>query len=501
MRRILSRLYLIAVIAGTFGMFAVSPMTRDYATQAFSSADSAYHFYDDFPIETAKPVFPFQILTAASLFLIYRASDRRRFENRRFLETAVYLIGAFLILLWPASSMTVMLLLFVLAYPWKRSSLPRAQVGWLFAALFVIALLFRLEKLPNVAHEPLQPDSWQYVHYSQTASGWYDTHQREPLWVWVNGILSTVFPVPDDLDRRGYLPIRIVTILLSSAAPILIYLFGRRWISHPAGFAAALLMAANKSMVYRSLQGLREELLILGTLAFLWSAWNYARTRNLFDIQTLSLGAASAALLLLRISCLPLVVLLLLWAAWSGRQTWKQILLAGAIGIAPIIPFFINCAHEYGDPFYINNWVIRFYYHAVFGQYPAEPLSAFQFMFQIFTWYESILYTALGTLDTFAGRYALRICYFPFSAALIGCSLVGYVLWLIRPERRIMAFSALLLLGPMGFFMGILIHSATVFDWRLVVHLYPFIIFAGAEGFSTLIHWAGWGNAFVGDES
>lgn len=492
MAKALSRIYLCLLFLASLALFGVSPVTRDYSLQAFSSADSAYHVYDDFPLQSAKPVLPFQILTAASLFLIYRASDRRRFENRRCLETALYAAGAFLILLWPSSSMTVVILLFALAYPWNRSSLPRAQVGWIFAALFVMALLFRLEKLPNVAQKPLQPDSWQYVHYSQTASGWYDTHQREPLWVWANGFLSTLFPVPTDLDRRGYLPIRIVTILLSSAGTILIYLFGRRWISHSAGFAAALLMAANKSMIYRSLQGLREELLILGALAFLWSAWSYARTRNLFDIQTLALGASSAALLLLRVSCLPLVVLLWIWAVWSGRQTWKQILVAGAIGLVPIIPFFINCASEYGDPFYINNWVIRFYYHAVFGQYPAERLSAFQFMFQIFTWYESIFYSAIGTLDTFAGRYAMRICYFPFSAALIGCSVVGYILWLIRPERRIVAISALLLLGPMAFFMGILIRSTTVFDWRLVVHLYPFIAYAAAEGLRFLLQQACW---------
>ncbi|MGC9327051.1 MAG: hypothetical protein ACP5I1_05430, partial [Candidatus Hinthialibacter sp.] len=471
-----------------------SPATRDYVVESFNTADEAYHFYDDFPIESTKPTYIFQGLTAASLLLLYRAADRKRFENRRVLEAAAYGIGAVCILVFWQSTIVVILFLAVLGFSWSDSPPPLSQTAWILAALFVLALLLRIEKLPNVMNQPLQPDSIQYVTYSQENDGLYATHHREPLWAWVNYAISRIFPVPGDAAERGYLPIRLATIVLSSACVLLTYLFGRRWLSHRVGLAAALLMALNKAFIYRSLQGLRLEMLILGVLALLWLSWLSPATKSAANRITIGLGLAGAILLLLRTSCLPIVLFCFAWSLWSGKQSWKQILTASAICLIPVMPYYAYCWKEYGDPLYSGNAHIRFYYKAIFGEYPPEGqrISPFQFMFQIFSWYESLFYTLAGTIDVFVGRYALRLFYLPCSVFLTGCSAAGYLHWLRTPERRILAISALLLLGPMAFFLGILIKSSAVFDWRLVAHLFPFMAYAAAEGFFLLVHQTGW---------
>ena len=119
----------------------------------------------------------------------------------------------------------------------------------------------------------------------------------------------------------------------------------------------------------------------------------------------------------------------------------------------------------------------------------SNAFRPFQFMFKLFKWHQTILYSIVGTLDAFLGRYALRLFYLPLSAALIGCSAIGYFLLARPPGSAIARLLRLAALGPMAFFMGILIHSKTVFDWRLVAHLFPFMVYAAVEGFTALMGW------------
>lgn len=494
MAAIISRLYLSFLILASLALFGVSPATRDYSIQAFSASDAAYHFYDDFPVQAQKPLVLFQCLLVLSLPLIYMASDRRRFQNRRGFEIALYLIGGALIFACWATSYLVIAALFAIGYPWRGRTISRRQIGWTLAALLAAALLFRLEKLPNVIDRALQPDAIQYVHYAQQTTWFYDTNHREPLWAWINAGLAGLFPLPSDLEQHGYPPIRIVTIILSSLGVLAAYEFGRRWISHPAGFAAALLMAGNKALIYRSLQGLREELLVLLIFALLGLVWTNTNASKGNRWNIFLLGVTGALLLLLRTSCLPLVAFSFAWAVWTRRYSILHLLILSAICLAPVIPYYAYCWSKYGDPLYSGNAHIRFYYKAFFGQYPPDDrrISPFQFMFGIFTWYESIFYTMAGVLDTFVGRYALRLFYFPASVLWIGASAVEYARWIANPNQRIRIVILLLLLGPMAFFMGILLRCATVFDWRLVAHLFPFMAYAAAEGTFYLLKQAGW---------
>ncbi|MBN2328852.1 MAG: hypothetical protein JXR73_17060 [Candidatus Omnitrophica bacterium] len=490
----LSRIYIILLIFASLIFSAASPATRDYVAESFNTGDGAYHFYDDFPTEHPKSIHLFQWLSAASLWLLYQASDRERFAKRRAFEAAAYVAGAGCILFFWQSAIVVILLLSIMGFSWSDSAPARSQTAWILAALFVFSLLLRMEKLPNVMNQPLQPDSVQYVSYSQECEGFYATHHREPLWAWVNYGLSRIFPVPDDVAEHGYIPIRLTTIFLSSAGVLLAYLFGKRWISHRVGLAAALLMTVNKALIYRSLQGLRLELLILAVFALLWLSWTSPSSKKAANGITIGLGLTGAILLLLRTSCLPIVFFCFAWSLWSGKQSLKQILTASAICLLPVMPYYAYCWMEYGDPLYSGNAHIRFYYKAILGEYPpdGQRISPFQFMFQIFSWYETAFYTAAGVVEAFWGRYALRLFYLPFSVFLVGCSAAGYLHWLRTPERRILAISALLLLGPMAFFLGILIKSPTVFDWRLVAHLFPFMAYAAAEGFFFLVQKTGW---------
>lgn len=491
MNVILSRIYLVLLLFASLSLFFLTPTASNYAIQSFNAADIAYHFYDDFPTQVEKPLFLFKCLLCASLLLMFKTSGQQRFQYYHGLKVSLYLTGGALILIWWSTALMVVAFLFVVSYPWGQSEISYRQRGWILAAIFVIALIFRVEKIPNVMNQPLQPDSLEFVLIAQNSTYYYDTGHREPLWAWVNMGISLIFQVPPNLEQ-GYLPIRVISILLSCFCAIAAYEFGRRWISHQAGFFAAMFIALNKAFIYRSLQGLREESLILLLFAFLWCAWMPSTTNNILSRKTVLLGVSGALLLLLRTSCLPIVIFSLLWTTWSRNYTIRQVLMAAVICFIPIMPYYIYCWVHFGDPLFSGNSHIHFYYNALFGEYPEGRITPFQFMFKIFTWYESIIYTLIGIADTFLGRYALRLFYFPASVLFIGASAVGYILWILKPDRRIFIVSMLLILGPMAFFMGIMVKSAVVFDWRLVVHLFPFMAYATMEGLHFLLQQARW---------
>jgi hypothetical protein len=253
----------------------------------------------------------------------------------------------------------------------------------------------------------------------------------------------------------------------------------------------ALLMALDKALMYRSLQGLRLEILMLGLFGLLWLSWSSAKTKNLLDKRTIALGLIGAALLLIRTSCLPIVAFSFLFALVSGKQTWKQIGVAGLICMIPVLPYYIYCWQTYGDPLFSGNCHIQFYYQAVFKENPpdGQRITPIQMMLVVFPWYESLFHTLAGTIDAYLGEKAFQLFYLPLSPLIIGASAIGYIRWIMDQKRWIFLINLLLMLGPMAFFLGIL---GTHFDWRLVAHLLPLMAFASFEGMQYLLSSAKW---------
>ncbi len=489
----LSRLYLIALILASAALFCIpSDSIRQYAMQSFLIGDASFQFYDDFTANLGKPVWIFKLLLAAVIFMLYKLTNNEKgLLSNKTSRFVAYLTGAALILTWWPLALIVVLILGIISYPWYDHQILPQKNRWILGLLFLTALLFRMEKLPNTVGQKLQPDPTQFVALSQDNTWFYDTRHREPLWAWVNGLISCVWPIPEDFRESGYLPIRIVSILLSCCCVLAAFAFGKRWISHQAGFTVALLMALDKALMYRSLQGLRLEILMLGLFALLWLSWSSTKTKNLFDKRTIALGLIGAALLLIRTSCLPIVVFSFLWAWGSGKQSWKQIGIAGLICMIPVLPYYIYCWQTYGDPLYSGNCHIKFYYNAVFGQNPpdGQRITPMQMMLVVFPWYKSVFHTMMGTIDAYFGEKALKIFYLPLSPMIIGASVIGYFRWIIDRKRWIFLINLLLMLGPMAFFLGIL---GTHFDWRLVAHLMPLMAFASFEGLRYLLISAKW---------
>jgi len=473
-------------------LFVLSPLTREYAQLSFSGDDSAYRFYEDFIIQPQKSLLVFKSAALAVLLLLFKNSRENGCTFPTHFLYGLYSFSAICILFWWPSALGVFALLLLLGYPWKAKELPPEKQRWTLFSLLAVSLLLRLEKLPNVCAAPLQSDSEQYLRLSQGLTWLYDTQHREPLLAWIDRLLTFFFPVPDTLAVTGYLPIRIFTILLSCAVSVMVYRIGSRFFSHQTAFIAALAAAVNKAIIYRSLQGLREELLIISILSVAGLALTASQKPGTFR-RGISWGLASGCLLLVRTACLPYVLFACTWAWWRGHRAWKECVISTLVCFLLAAPYYIYCKIEFGDPMYSGNYhVNKFYYMTIFNTGSPDTskvpyVSPTQLMFHIYPWYKTAALTLEGIADTLVGRFAFRLFYLPFSAFFIACSAVGYVRWLFDPKKRGWLVMMLLLLGPMAFILAMLNHSPVVFDWRTVLHLFPFMAYAASDGFFYLL--------------
>ncbi len=254
-----------------------------------------------------------------------------------------------------------------------------------------------------------------------------------------------------------------------------------------------MLAALNKALIYRSLQGLRLEILTLAILAVIWLALRDTEKPGNAIKRGCVLGIAAGILLLIRTAGIPFLALVFGWAWIAQKRTLRECATAGVVCFALAAPYYFYCWQQYGDPMYSGSYHInKFYYMTVFGTGAPDTsqvpfVTAGQVMFEIYPWYKSLALTVEGVLDTLFGRFALRLFYLPLSVMLIGCSLVGYIRWLMKPEKWGFLLSAGLLLGPMAFVLAMLNHSPVTFDWRTVAHLFPFMAYAAAEGLFCLV--------------
>ncbi len=486
----LSRIYLAAISAGFLALFFLSAESIQYAYYSFSAGDAAYQFYDDFLVSVEKPIWLFKCIFIVFFLLIFQLRTNQQKNHWQWFVLAICTL--LLCIHWSMAILSALLLACYL-YPWASTQLTRKDLVCWALALFALALIFRMEKLPNVATQPLQPDAQTYMGFAKSLTWGYDSGHREPLWAWLVMILDWVKPLPDDLSESGYLPLRLLSVFFSCTAALIIYLFGTRFFSHRIGFLAALLYAANKGMIYRSLQGLRLELFIILLLAAIGLAIWLTERKQFHWNQMILFGVVCGFLLLLRTSGLPLFVLLILWIWIHQRFSFRIPIIAAIIALGMAAPYYYYCWHTYGDPLYSANTHTNFYYQLMFPteENEIESRSAVYMFFHVFPWYKSVFYTGIGTANTLFGSYALRLFYFPFSTLLIGSSLLGYILWLQRSKTILLLLCMLLLLGPMAFFVGALVYYNGVFDWRLISHLFPFMAFAAAEGLLFLLRQAG----------
>ncbi|MFB3787455.1 MAG: hypothetical protein ACE15F_13905 [bacterium] len=480
---------LLAAFLAAGGLFAcLTPATRDYTWLSFSSGDAAYAFYDDFPVQSVKSDWIFKCLGILALGWIHRFHPKTRNTGFSLWIPGLFLAGgAALVISW-STALMVFLVLFALVYPWNEERTANEQSRIILAGLVFIALILRLEKLPNVWSQPLQPDVIQYVQLSQQMTWFYDTGHREPFLAWINYLLSFLIPVPSQAAQTGYWPIRVFTVAASGAVVGMMYILGRQFFSHRVAFLGALMAALNKALIYRSLQGLRLEILTVAILAVLWLALRKPEKPGNAFRQGTALGIAAGILLLIRTASIPFLALVFGWAWIAKKRTLRECAIAAGVGFVLASPYYFYCWQQYGDPMYSGSYHInKFYYMTVFGTGAPDTsqvpfVTAGEVMFQIYPWYKSLALTVEGILDTLFGRFALRLFYLPFSVALIGCSLVGYIRWVKNPENWGFLLSVGLLLGPMAFVLAMLNHSPVTFDWRTVAHLFPFMAYATGEG-------------------
>lgn len=488
MKPLYARAILVVLLGAWVGLLCVSPVTRDYTVQSFSAGDGAYHFFDDFIAHgVVHGVWLWYAVSFACVMFIFM-----RYVSRYTLSFIRACFGALccgaIASVWWGSVFACVLFCVIVLYPWHRPQLLKKQEIAIPLFLFFIALLFRLEKLPDMIGHPLHPDAFQYLRLSGSMSWWYDTLHREPLWAWVNKCMTCIFTIPETVIQTGYMPIRFLTVLLSSGVVVMTYRVGRRVSSHNVAFCAAVLVAINKSLIYRSVQGLRLELITLGILYVLFLFIDRERWLRHQYRWSVIMGIVCGLLLLTKTTCLLFVVIMIILLWIMKRNTLYGTILTVDICALIAVPYYMYCAHTFGDPLYSASYHLNiFYYMTQFDHYETQLahlpfITAKELLFSIYPWQKTAVLLTEGMFDIVFGRFAFRIMYVPFSVCLIGCSLVGYARWFMHPQQRIFVMVLCVTALPLALPLAMLRDTSVMPDWRLVAHLAPFIALAAAEG-------------------
>lgn len=353
--------------------------------------------------------------------------------------------------------------------------------GSLLCFIIAYAASQRQEMLFKLINTQPDPDFFGYLQFAQQNSG-YNTKYREPFYVWFIQLLGLFGGTIDQTL------LRLASALSALGAVAATYGFARKHLNLATAVIAASLYAGASFMIYTSARGLREDLIILTIILFLWINWNLLRQRLTWGSLTL-LGFVGAAASLMRLSSLSYVVMLMAgsaaWLAYKNRAAWAQQLkwlIPIVITIALTTPYFVQCKREYGDPFFAVKYHVRFYANEEFaGKRPDFPtreeiakdayagpaISAGTYIFKYHSLSEIFNRTWDGFVKIFFGKN-FKIGFLPISEAALGYALVmilhlvGIAL-LFLPRHWYLLIAILLCHAPL-FFLA----ASPTFDPRLL---------------------------------
>jgi len=279
-----------------------------------------------------------------------------------------------------------------------------------------------------------------------------------------------------------------MTIALSSLVCLFIYLAGKKQFHHTTAALAAFLAVINKSFIYRSLQGLRLELFMLGILILIILSLKREHASHNRLLTTFLLGITCGLLALTRTSGIFFVVPLLVMVFVMKKYTLRETLCAAALFLLLLIPVMVNSFQTFGQLFYSNAYHLNSVYHMTTLKIPAPDTTTLPFMraqnliVNVYGIPKTLMLMSEGMMDMLFARFALRILYIPFSVIIIMTSILSYCRWLWSREKLMLLIMLFFLAAPLALPLAMFNHSPMRLDWRLVAHLFPFIAWAGIDG-------------------
>jgi len=360
-----------------------------------------------------------------------------------------------------------------LEFRWKTLEVPALLL------ILAIGLEFREAKLHEYEHSPIVDDAAGYHEFAQKMApftwreGFYAPRYREPVFPFVLKLFFALF-ADSDLHHR------LMTVYFGVIAIALAWWLGREAFHPFCGLAAALVMATDRYLIFRSMYGYRLELRTVLMVLFVYGLFVCRRGRPVW--RSALAGIAGALLALTELSTFPAVAFFLVWHVVANRKEWKPASAAVAAAVIVLAPFFIRQAAENGDPFHPLSKHATWYrnveaqmnvgkpgypteeeIHKYVG-YEGPPITLFQYLFGTHT---------IGQLVTGATKgYARYLSGEPFFRTWLLRLLfvVGLALVLIRPGRRALAFAILVTNTPPAMYLyGLdILHEE-----RVLLHVYP----------------------------
>jgi cell shape-determining protein MreD len=328
---------------------------------------------------------------------------------------------------------------------------------------------------PYVGGDPIN-----YLKYAREMRHFYQAHVREPmhlagirLWLRLSGWRD--------------IALSYTSFAASTLTVVATYLLGAT-ISPAVGLVAAFLLGIEYHVIAASFEGQRDETF---SLCAALTAWALVRLRQRQTWSRAAMaGVAGAAACLTRITAAGFVLAALVYLAATSVLRARRagadpasrpamFAVAGAIAVALVAPYLINCAISEGDPFLAVNYHAR-YYRSMQGLPPDPSVGAVEYITS------RLAARPIGTIDTaFVGLFV-----FPFAnkwdgywlwsswlgSALSIAAVAGSILALWSADGRLLLIILLTSLAPYALTWSV----GGGGEWRFTEHAYPFYLVAAA---------------------
>lgn len=355
----------------------------------------------------------------------------------------------------------------------QRRNVSCAECLVLFTLIF-LAVALRVQALNEGRFKPLDPDAGAFREIAESMSWFYDTREREPLFILLVKTSLAVF-------GRNDMAVRMVSFFGSVLLVPALWWVGREIQGPATGFVAAALIAASENWAEQSVRGLRLEWFTLALLALTAAVVTRRPATRLRHAAWL--GGAAAAVCLIRLTSLWFCLAAIAYGVYRRGWNSRAALLGGAIAVVPLLPFVIRCGVEFGDPLYAVNKHIKFYRNHEFKGQPGFPTVAeverdaytgpeatsFEYFFGQHSVGELARRTVRGFEDIFFGG-KLRELTCDGHRLLQWWAILAYGVVALSPQRWLLAWM-LMLIGPI-----VWLYSPTSEpEWRLIFHASAFV--------------------------
>jgi hypothetical protein len=277
--------------------------------------------------------------------------------------------------------------------------------------ILALAAALRYDGAVGLINTALDPDAGDYRNHAVIMRLFSDTgffsarfSFREPGYILVLHWFTQLFGSADFM-------VRLLTVILSTAAVWAVMRVTRALWGEVAGQAAGLLLALNVPLINEAPRGLRLELEILLCMAFFGIA--FVRPWKRWPVATVAMALMGAALVVTRSTYVPVVIVLGTYAVYRRaglKAAMGGALILAAVVAAGVVPHRYSMYKLHGDPYWDTSLYARWNANFEFAGKPGwptwaalqsdpfqgPPITYGEFMFGLHTKQELVLGTIRG---------------------------------------------------------------------------------------------------------